>query len=151
LLTVALVAGGLLVAALVYGFATRALTPRTVPERTEAVVDTSGQARALAAARALITVDVRNGAGVNGLAARVRTLLRARGFDVLEVGTGAAADSTVVTVRNGTPADAAHVAGALGLPRTRVVGDTTRDENAATVSVTLGRDYARFGPLRDLD
>ena len=50
LLTAALVACGLLVAALVYGFATRALTPRTIPERTAAEVDTTGQARELAAA-----------------------------------------------------------------------------------------------------
>ena len=150
LLTVALVAGGLLVAALVYGFATRALAPRAVPERVEAAPDTSGQARALAAARALITVEVRNGTRVNGLAAEVRALLVARGFDVLEVGSTRPADSTVVTVRNGTPADAANVAGALGLPRARAVGDTARDENAATVTVTIGRDYTRFGPLRDL-
>lgn len=150
LLTVALVAGGLLVAALVYGFATRALAPRAVPERVDVAPDTSGQARALAAARALITVEVRNGTRVNGLAAEVRALLVARGFDVLEVGSTRPADSTVVTVRNGTPADAANVAGALGLPRARVVGDTARDENAATVTVTIGRDYTRFGPLRDL-
>ena len=50
LLTAALVVCGLLVAALVYGFATRALAPQTRPDRAAvAAPDTSGQARALAA------------------------------------------------------------------------------------------------------
>ena len=152
LLTAALVVCGLLVAALAYGFATRALAPRTPPERAEAVPDTSGQARELAAARARITVDVKNATGVNGLAGRARTLLQARGFDVLEVGTVSRADTTTVTVLKGTRADAANVAGALGLPQRRIVdADSARvSENDLTVRVTIGRDYARFGPLADL-
>jgi hypothetical protein len=150
LLTAVLVACGLLVAVLLYGFATRTLTPRTTPTRA-VTPDTTGQARAQAAALARITVEVRNGAGVNGLAARTTALLRRRGFDVLETGTAGPADSSTVTVRNGTRADAAHVAGALGLPVRRVVPGGPADENAPTVSVTLGRDYADYVPLRQLD
>ena len=153
LLTAALVVCGLLVAMLAYGFATRTLAPRTPPERAEAAPpDTSGQARALAAARARITVDIKNATGVNGLAGRARTLLQIRGFDVLEVGTDPRADSTTVTVLKGTRADAANVAGALGLPRRRIIdADTARvSENDLTVRVVIGRDYARFGPLADL-
>lgn len=152
-LTAALVVCGLLVAALAYGFVARALTPRTSPERAEiAAPDTSGQARALAAARARITVDIKNGTGVNGLAGRARTLLQRRGFDVLEVGTVSTADTTTVAVLRGTRADAANVAGALGLPQRRILdADSARvSENDLTVRVTLGRDYARFGPLADL-
>ena len=153
LLTAALVVCGLLVAALAYGFVTRSLAPRTSPARTEAAPpDTSGQARALAAARARITIDVKNGTGVNGLAGRARTLLQRRGFDVLEVGTVRAADTTTVAVLRGTRADAANVAGALGLPQRRIVeADSSQvSENDLTVRVTLGRDYTRFGPLADL-
>lgn len=151
LLTVALVACGLLVAVLLYGFATRTLTPRTAPTRAVAPEVADSTARARAAALARITVEVRNGAGVDGLAGRVRDLLRRRGFDVLEVGTAGPADSSTVVVRNGTPADAANVAGALGLPAHRVVPDGPSDENAPTVSVTIGRDYTDFEPLRSLD
>lgn len=154
LLTAALVACGLLVAALVYGFAMRTLTPRTTPTLANAPgpagADTTGQARERAAARARITVEIRNAAGVNGLAARTRTLLIQRGFDVLEVGTARPADSSTVASRTGTRQDAAHVAGALGLPPRRVVAGDSSDENAATVAVTLGRDYTDFPALRAL-
>lgn len=149
LLTAALVACGLLVAALVYGLATRALAP--APPRAEAAApDSVRTARALAAAHARISVEIRNGTGVNGLAARTRTLLREDGFDVLEVGSAKErADTTVVTVRNGTRADAQTVAEALGLPPRRIVGDSARNENAATVSLTLGHDYRAFARIRD--
>ena len=149
LLTAALVACGLLVAVLLYGFATRTLTPRTVPTRA-VPAETDSTARARAAALARITVEVRNGAGVDGLGARTTALLRRRGFDVLETGTAAPADSSTVVVRTGTAEDARHVAGALGLPARRVVPDGPSDENAPAVSVTVGRDYADFAPLRQL-
>ncbi len=148
LLTAALVACGLLVAALVYGLATRALAPAPPPDVAVAP-DSVRAARALAAAHARISVEIRNGAGADGLAARTRTLLREDGFDVLEVSSTARADTTVVTVRNGTRADAATVAAALGLPPRRVVGDSARNENAATVSLTLGNDYRAFARIRD--
>ena len=147
LLTAALVACGLLVAALVYGLATRALAPAP-PRETAAAPDSVRAARALAAAHARISVEVRNGAGVDGLAARTRTLLRDDGFDVLEVSSTGRADTTVVSVRNGTRADAQAVAEALGLPPRRVVGDSARNENAATVAVTLGHDYRDFARIR---
>ncbi len=153
LLTAALVVCGLLVAMLAYGFATSTLAPTPAPERAEAAPpDTSGQARALAAARARITVDIKNATGVNGLAARARTLLQARGFDVLEVGTVPKADTTTVTVLKGTRADAANVAGALGLPQRRIIdADSARvSENDLTVRITIGRDYTKFSPLDDL-
>lgn len=156
LLTAALVLCGLVVAALVYGFATRTMTPRTAPTRTEALTphaaaDSAAEARIETQVRNRITVEVLNGAGVNGLAARTRELLRRRGFDVLEVGSTAPADTTVVAVSNGTEEDARRVAGALGLPDRRITTTDGADENAATVRVTLGSDYARFAPLQTLD
>lgn len=152
LLTAALIACGLLVAALVYGFATRTLTPRTTPLQANAGAnpDSAAAEHAAALLRSRITVEVRNGTRIDGLAARTRELLQRRGFDVLEVGTTAVADSTTVTARNGTRADAAHVAGALGLPERRIVPGGQADENATTVSVTLGPDYTDFTPLRTL-
>ena len=146
LLTAALVACGLLVAALVYGFATRTLTPRTVPTRAprSATADSAVQA----VDRSAISVEILNGTGVNGLAASARDLLRRRGFNVESIGTTDAADSTTVAARTGTRDDARHVAGALGLPARRVVArDAT--ENDLDVTVTLGRDHARFPLLRD--
>lgn len=150
LLTAALVACGLLVAALVWGLADRALAPKPPPAEA-AAPDSVRTARVLAAAHARISVEIRNGAGVDGLAARTRGTLRADGFDVLEVSSAKRADTTVVTVQNGTRADAQTVAEALGLPPRRVVGDSARNENAATVAVTLGHDYRDFARIRTAD
>lgn len=151
LLTAALVACGLLVAALVYGLATRTLTPRTTPVRGEAQAASDSTAEAERAAAAnRITVTVLNGTAINGLAAQTRELLRRRGFDVQEVGTARAADSTTVEARNGTRDDALRVAAALGLPERRVADGRAPDENATTVAVTLGPDYAQFRPFQAL-
>lgn len=135
LLNVALVAGGLVLLVLVYGFASRALTPRTAPTRAE---DNSR-----------IKVEVRNAAGANGLAAEATALLRRRGFDVVEVGNAERRDSSSVLVRAGTPADARHVAGALGMGPERVETGGPANDYALDVSVYLGADYAALAPFED--
>ena len=135
LLNGGLVVGGLLVAVLVYGLATRALTPRTTPTRAE------GASR--------VQVEVRNGAGVDGLAATATAYLRRRGFDVVEIGNAPARDTTTVLVRSGTALDARHVAQALGLGVDRVVTGGPTTDYSLDVTVTLGADYARLAPFDD--
>ena len=102
LLNLALAGGGILVIVLLYGFAARTLTPRTTPTRAaaaaESVVDNSR-----------IKVEIRNAAGVDGLAAQATAHLRRRGFDVVEVGNAAVEDTSRVLVRSGTAVDARHV------------------------------------------
>ena len=155
LLTAALVACGLLVAALVYGFATRTLTPRTVPTRApraeaSPTAASPADSAAQAARRAAISVEVLNGTGINGLAARTVAVLKRRGFDGFINAERADADSTTVAARRGTRGDALHVAGALGLPPHRVVARPAT-ENDLDVTVTLGRDHTRFPLLQTPD
>lgn len=152
-LTAALVVCGLVVAALLYGFATRSFTPRTAPTRADVqtAADSAEGARAERLLHNRIQVEVLNGAGVRGLAAEAQTLLRRRGFDVIGTGNASPADTTVVAATNGTRDEAARVAAALGLPDRRVVDAESADENAATVRVTLGRDYSQFNLSTDSD
>lgn len=142
LLNAALVVGGVVVLVLLYGFAARALTPRTTPTRSAVETDVLANSR--------IKVEVRNAAGVDGLAGRTTAYLRRRGFDVVEVGNAAPQDTSHVLVRSGTALDARHVAQALGLgPEAVRAGGSTADY-ALDVTVTLGADFPDAAPF-DLD
>ncbi len=138
LLNAALVAGGIGVLVLLYGFGTRAFTPRTVPDREEAD-------------HSRIQVEVRNGAGVDGLAAQTTAYLRRRGFDVVELGNAAGQDSTTVLVRSGTALDARHVAQALGLGAERVVTGGPTADYSLDVTVTVGADYRSLASYESSD
>ena len=132
LLTLALVGAGAVLLVLIYGAGTRALTPRTVPTRSD------GFDR--------VQVEVRNAADVDGLAADATAHLRRRGFDVVEVGNAPAQDSSVVVVQAGTVDDARHVAGAFGLPPDRVRPGAPPSDYALDVTLYLGRDAVDFVP-----
>lgn len=138
LLNAALVVGVVVVLVLLYGFATRAFTPRTVPDREEAD-------------HSRIQVEVRNGAGVDGLAAQTTAFLRRRGFDVVELGNGAFQDTTTVLVRSGTALDARHVAQALGLGVERVVTGGPTTDYSLDVTVTVGADYRALASYESSD
>ena len=88
-----------------------------------------------------IRVEVLNASGVPGLAAKGRTVLRDRGFDVVYVGNarGFGADTSVVLDRVGRMELARGVADELGI--TRVV--ERPDSNVyVDVTVVLGTDWA---------
>lgn len=143
LLNVGLVAGGLVVAVLLYGLASRTLTPRTVPVRADAV-----EAADSLDTGARVQVEVLNASARDGLGARAAAHLRRRGFDVLGPETGTVQDTTVVRVLAGTPADGQHVAGALGLTARAVAVDTAgASDYDPDVSVRLGRDYPAQAPF----
>ena len=129
LLNAALLVGGLAVLVLLYGFVTRTFTPRTVPER------------AAAEDHSRIQVEVRNAAGVDGLAAGVTAHLRRRGFDVVDIGNAPARDTTTVVVRSGTALDARYVAQALGLGAERVDTGGPTTDYSLDVTVYVGADY----------
>ena len=135
LLNVAIAAGVVVVAALVYGLVTRSFTPRTSPERA------GGGSR--------VQVEVRNAAGVDGLAGRTTDYLRRRGFDVVEIGNAAARDTTTVLVRSGTALDARHVAQALGLGDDRVVTGGPTADYSLDVTLFVGADYPTLTPFDD--
>jgi|GEM_PF-6092286 len=143
LLNVALVAGGLVVVVLLYGLASRTLTPRTVPVRADAFAATD---TTLTGER--VQVEVLNASARDGLGARAAAHLRRRGFDVLGPETATVQDTTAVRVLRGTAADGQHVAGALGLTARAVAVDTAdAREYDPDVSIRLGRDYPALAPF----
>lgn len=142
LLNLALAGAGLAVLALLYGLAARTFVPRADPAR-----DVSGEEPG-ASGGDVIQVEVRNGAGVDGLAATATRYLRHRGFDVVGVGNHEGAASSYVADRVGNPAYARRVAAALGLPPTSVRAE--RDSTAfLDATVVLGRDYAALPPFQE--
>jgi len=142
LLNVALVAGGLGVAVLLYAFASRTVFTGASPERPAS--DTSelvGQ---------IIQVEIRNGAGVDHLAEQTTQYMRDRGFDVVDVGNSSAFDQerSVVIDRIGNPEAARNVAEALGIPPSRVQQDIKPDYYL-DASVILGHDYKQLRPFQE--
>jgi hypothetical protein len=139
LLNAALMGAGLLLLVLLYGFASRALLPRTSPDRAEPVAVVSGNAR--------IKVEVRNAAGLDRLARDAGAFLRRRGFDVVQTGNAPPADTSRVVLRAGSAADARHVAASLRLPETAL--DLRGDPNDYQLDITvyLGADYPARAPF----
>lgn len=124
-----------------YGFVTRLMHPPTPPSTVVAPVP---------AEREIVQVEVLNGTGTDGLAARARDFLRdAGGFDV--VGTGNAPDRaqarTRVLDRVGDRAAALRVAAALGVDEDAVVAEA-RPDLFVDATVVLGADYRRLAPFR---
>ncbi|HEX2076949.1 MAG TPA: LytR C-terminal domain-containing protein [Longimicrobium sp.] len=92
-----------------------------------------------------VRVEVLNASGVPGVAARGRTLLRDRGFDVVYVGNaqGYQPDTSLVLDRVGRMELARAVADEIDIPR--VVARP--DSNVyADVTVVLGRDWVAGHP-----
>ncbi|PEN13227.1 hypothetical protein CRI94_11340 [Longibacter salinarum] len=131
---------GLGVMLLMYALVTRTTTPRSNPNRV---------ARATELVGPVIQVEVRNGAGVDHLAARTTRFLRDRGFDVVEVGNygSFAQEHSVVIDRVGDLESARKVARALSIPEDRVEQDI-RTDYYLDASVILGKDYRTLRPFQ---
>jgi hypothetical protein len=88
-----------------------------------------------------VRVQVVNASNVRGLARRATQLLRDRGFDVVEAGTGTESqqlDSNLVLDRSGHPDWARRVAAALGGARVEARPDSSR---YLDVTVLVGRTW----------
>lgn len=140
LLNVALVAGGLAVVLLLYGLVTRTLVPPADPARSPTSTELVGS---------IIQVEVRNGVGVDHLAAKTMRYLRTRGFDVVDVGNYHTfqQQQSVVIDRVGDPKAARKVADALGLPDDRVE-QQIRPQYYLDASVIIGHDYKQLRPFQ---
>ena len=92
-----------------------------------------------------IQLDVLNGSGEAKLAQRMTDFLRARGFDVVEMGNYPSSDveATVVLDRVGNLAAAKQVAAALGIADERVQQQVDKSLYL-DVSVIIGKDYQRL-------
>jgi hypothetical protein len=98
----------------------------------------------------IIQVEVRNGCGENGIAARTTTYLRRYGFDVVESGNHSSFDvqTSKVIDRAGDVESARRVARALGLDDAAVEQDL-RPDLYLDASVILGADYETLRPFRN--
>ncbi|HEY9229402.1 MAG TPA: LytR C-terminal domain-containing protein [Gemmatimonadaceae bacterium] len=87
-----------------------------------------------------VRVQVLNGTKVRGLARRATTLLRDRGFDVVEVGTvKSSRDTTLVLDLSGHPDWAKRIAKVLAPARVETRADTSRYLDIAIVLGTTWR------------
>ena len=126
-----LVVGGLMIGAHLFDEA---------PEPVEVVASLDRDPPEPPASWSRVRVEVLNGAGIQGLAARARDLLREEGFDVVFHGNADAFDheETRILARTANDDAARAVAGRLGFDRFEVALDSTR---YADVTVILGRDW----------
>ena len=118
-------------------------TPPAADEPQPRAADARERSAPLPAER--VRVEVLNASGVPGVAARGRTLLRDRGFDVVYVGNagGFPPDTSLVLDRVGRMELARAVADEIDIPR--VVARP--DSNVyADVTVVLGRDWVAGHP-----
>jgi polyisoprenyl-teichoic acid--peptidoglycan teichoic acid transferase len=85
------------------------------------------------------SVEVLNGAGVAGLAARTAERLAQAGFVIANVGDAPRAQAqTTIVARESARSAAEQIASAVGLPASRVSTSTTL--NTADIQITLGAD-----------
>lgn len=141
LLNAALLVGALAVMVLAYGVVTRILIPPANPSRSADSTELVG---------AIIQVEVRNGAGIDHLAAETTHYLRRRGFDVVGVGNYRTfqQERSVVIDRVGDMEAARKVAEALGLPPDRVRQEIRR-QYYLDASVIIGHDYRQLRPFQN--
>jgi ribosome-associated protein len=130
---------GLVTAVLLFGLFSRLGSPKPETQRVYNPTGLLGN---------IIQVDVRNGVGESGLAARMTSFLREAGFDVIENGDHNSfdVDSTVVLDRIGNLDAAYQVALALGIPREKVTS-AVRPDLYLDVSVVIGSDYKTVRPF----
>lgn len=96
-----------------------------------------------------IQLDVLNGSGVPKLSQKFTDYLRARGFDVVEMGNykDSKVEITRVIDRAGQPDAAQQVAEALGVPKTGIVQQIDRN-SYLDVSVVIGKDFKLLKPFK---
>ncbi len=97
----------------------------------------------------VIQLDVLNGCGARGIAARFTRFLRTAGFDVVEMKNYKVAtmQKTLVVDRVGDLAPARRVAAALGVSEKNIVQQINPDY-FVEVSVIIGADYTSLEPQR---
>ena len=97
----------------------------------------------------IIQIDVLNGCGTSGIAVKFTDFLRARGFDVLEMGNYKSFDvqETLVVDRTGNIENAYKVAQALGVDKKNVIKQISPD-SYLDCSVVIGKDYTSLKPMK---
>lgn len=99
-------------------------------------------------ASAIIQVEVLNGCGVEGVAAKFTDYLRQNNFDVVQVGnyTSSNIDETMVIDRIGNRANAEKLANVLGIEKRNIVQQLNKDY-FLDATLVIGKDYNKLEPL----
>ena len=97
----------------------------------------------------IIQCEVKNGCGVNGVADRFTDYLRARKFDVVNIGNHSSfnIENTIVIDRIGNMTNAYETARILGVKRENVIQQINEDY-FLDVSIIIGKDYFKLNPLK---
>ncbi|MCB1671003.1 MAG: LytR C-terminal domain-containing protein [Gammaproteobacteria bacterium] len=98
--------------------------------------------------RGIVRLEVANGNGVNGMAARVREYLSARGGNVVKISDAEnyAYSQTVLYYRSGTRIAAEALAESLPLPSVKLV-ETDRLRTETDARLVIGSDFVPFDNL----
>ena len=132
-----------LVLALAWQLARRIQTDASVSQPLASVADT------YPFAGDIYQVEIRNGAGVEGLAQVLREYLIAKGYDVVEVGnhTDFDVEETTVVDRVGNLDIARQVTATLGLEESRIRQEDEAGESFLDASIIIGKDYPALPPF----
>lgn len=99
-------------------------------------------------ASAIIQVEVLNGCGVEGVAAKFTSYLRQNNFDVVQVGnyTSNNIDETMIIDRIGNRANTEKLAEVLGVDKKNIVQQLNKDY-FLDATLVIGKDYNKLEPL----
>ena len=100
-------------------------------------------------ASAIIQVEVLNGCGVDGVAAKFTDYLRRNNFDVVQVGnyTSSNIDETMVIDRIGNRANTEKLAEVLGIDKRNIIQQLNKDYFLDATLVS-GKDFNRLEPVK---
>jgi hypothetical protein len=98
-------------------------------------------------ASAIIQIEVLNGCGVDGIAAKFTDYLRQRDFDVVQVGnyTSSNIEESMIIDRIGNKANAEKLAETLGLNKQNIIQQLNKDY-FLDLTLIIGKDYNKLEP-----
>ena len=100
------------------------------------------------AASAIIQIEVMNGCGVDGVAAKFTDYLRQKNFDVVQVGNymSNSIDETLIIDRIGNRANTEKLANVLGVDKKNIIQQLNKDY-FLDATLVIGKDYNKLEPL----
>lgn len=98
-------------------------------------------------ASAIIQIEVLNGCGVDGVAAKFTDYLRQNNFDVVQVGnyTSSSIEETMVIDRIGNRANVEKLADVLGIDKKHIIQQLNKDY-FLDATLVIGKDYNKLEP-----
>lgn len=98
-------------------------------------------------ASAIIQIEVMNGCGVEGVAAKFANFLREQNFDVVQVGNYRSdnIEETIVIDRIGNRANAEKIAEVLGIEKKNIIQQLNKDY-FLDATLVIGKDYNKLEP-----